>query len=330
MAWHLPRCASRSRACDHVRGRLRRSATTPVLHRGRHGADAHDRRARSARRARADADRGRTANARGRSHHRASPGTWPVCACHCRPPRPMLWRLDRRRQCSGRRARYLTERIFRARRAGSCSVYIDHDKAARRAKLTDATIVRGATGFADSARAVLTLTPHGSTAVRLALAKANHVRVWEPVALRRGEHGGLFALVGFRKFCGSFSGNSAVSSNGPDRRIVARRRAGAWSASRVRRGAAGVRARGCGRRWPRRDRRRAGRRPSGFGCLLVVKIIGVAADVAVVDDVVEDVRGVVAVGEVADLVDDEHVGPDVAARAPRACGPRGSPTRGRR
>ena len=37
------------------------------------------------------------------------------------------------------------------------------------------------------------------------------------------------------------------------------------------------------------------------------------SDVAIVDDVIEDVRGIVAVGEVADFIDDEHVRLDVAS-----------------
>ena len=45
------------------------------------------------------------------------------------------------------------------------------------------------------------------------------------------------------------------------------------------------------------------------------------AQVAVVDDVEEHVGGVGAVGEVADLVDDEHVRVSVARRAPRASRP---------
>lgn len=56
-----------------------------------------------------------------------------------------------------------------------------------------ATGIRGATGQADFARGVLRLE-RDESAIWLSLAKANHVAPWEPVGLRRGEHGELIAL----------------------------------------------------------------------------------------------------------------------------------------
>lgn len=79
---------------------------------------------------------------------------------------------------------------------------------ARRAGITDATAVRGATGLSDSARIVLVLSvetiDHGDPdldarlgeIVTIARAKANHVGRWEPIRSRRGEHGVLVPLDG--------------------------------------------------------------------------------------------------------------------------------------
>lgn len=73
---------------------------------------------------------------------------------------------------------------------------------ARRAGTTDATAIRGATGLGDSARMVLTLGVEElagvdsqlSELVTLRRAKANHVAKWEPIELRRGDHGVLMPL----------------------------------------------------------------------------------------------------------------------------------------
>ncbi|MGE3458098.1 MAG: AAA family ATPase [Kofleriaceae bacterium] len=56
-----------------------------------------------------------------------------------------------------------------------------------------ATGIRGATGQTDYARGVLRLERDGEL-LALSLAKANHVAPWEPVALRRGDRGELYAV----------------------------------------------------------------------------------------------------------------------------------------
>jgi hypothetical protein len=77
---------------------------------------------------------------------------------------------------------------------------------ARRGGITDATALRGATALGDSARMVLVLsvaeTEHDDIEVAarlgqlvtISLAKANHVRRWDPIRLRRDEHGVLLPL----------------------------------------------------------------------------------------------------------------------------------------
>ena len=77
---------------------------------------------------------------------------------------------------------------------------------ARQNGRTDATALRGATGLGDSARLVAIMTaedvPVGDTPgwadlgqiVTMTVAKCNHVRRWDPVQLRRGEHGELLPL----------------------------------------------------------------------------------------------------------------------------------------
>lgn len=77
---------------------------------------------------------------------------------------------------------------------------------ARRGGIIDATALRGATALGDGARMVLVLTveevPHADPGdrerlgeiVTLHRAKANHVRRWEPIELRRNEHGVLVPL----------------------------------------------------------------------------------------------------------------------------------------
>jgi RecA-family ATPase len=79
---------------------------------------------------------------------------------------------------------------------------------ARRTGITDATASRGATGLVDSARLVMVMTvenvdvsdtPQWSDLgeiITVTRAKANHVRRWEPVQLRRDEHGALLPLDG--------------------------------------------------------------------------------------------------------------------------------------
>jgi hypothetical protein len=97
------------------------------------------------------------------------------------------------------------ERVATA--AGGLVLAVHHTSlAARRSGDVGATALRGATGLGDSARMVLTVgverIEHGDADVadRLAeivtvrAAKANSVRVWEPVELRRGEHGELLPL----------------------------------------------------------------------------------------------------------------------------------------
>ncbi|HEY1555820.1 MAG TPA: AAA family ATPase [Kofleriaceae bacterium] len=56
-----------------------------------------------------------------------------------------------------------------------------------------ATGIRGATGQSDYARGVIRLEKDDS-ATWLSLAKANHVAQWEPIGLRRGDHGELVPL----------------------------------------------------------------------------------------------------------------------------------------
>jgi len=77
---------------------------------------------------------------------------------------------------------------------------------ARRADIRDATALRGATALGDGARLVLLLTveelshddealsQHLGEIVTITRAKANHVRRWDPIQLRRGEHGVLVPL----------------------------------------------------------------------------------------------------------------------------------------
>jgi hypothetical protein len=77
---------------------------------------------------------------------------------------------------------------------------------ARKTGDVGATAIRGATGLGDSARLVMTLAAetasHGDAEidarlgeiVTLRAAKANHVRRWDPIELRRGEHGELLPL----------------------------------------------------------------------------------------------------------------------------------------
>lgn len=79
---------------------------------------------------------------------------------------------------------------------------------ARRKKITDATALRGATGLGDYARLVLLMgaeqvdvgdTPQWADLgeiVTLRRVKANHVPMWDPIQLRRGEHGVLVPLTG--------------------------------------------------------------------------------------------------------------------------------------
>lgn len=62
--------------------------------------------------------------------------------------------------------------------------------AAQHGAAEGATGIRGATGQSDYARGVLRLERDAS-AIWLSLAKANHVAQWEPVPLRRGDHGEL-------------------------------------------------------------------------------------------------------------------------------------------
>jgi hypothetical protein len=91
--------------------------------------------------------------------------------------------------------------------AGGLVVAVHHTSlTARRAGDVGATALRGATGLGDSARMVLTLgverVKHddGEVGARLGeivtlrAAKANNVRRWEPIELRRGEQGELLPL----------------------------------------------------------------------------------------------------------------------------------------
>jgi RecA-family ATPase len=91
--------------------------------------------------------------------------------------------------------------------AGGLVLAVHHTSLnARRNGTTDATAIRGATGLGDSARLVMLLSvqdlDHGDAdvdarlgeVVTLRLVKRNHVPAWEPVELRRGEHGELLAL----------------------------------------------------------------------------------------------------------------------------------------
>jgi RecA-family ATPase len=87
-------------------------------------------------------------------------------------------------------------------------VFVPHhtDKIARREGIIDATAVRGATGLGDSARMVTVLATvkvdHGDTATNerigdvpvLHCAKANGVRRWDPIELRRTDDGTLVPL----------------------------------------------------------------------------------------------------------------------------------------
>lgn len=65
--------------------------------------------------------------------------------------------------------------------------------AAAQGRAEGATAIRGATGQIDYARGVLRLE-RDDDAIWLSLAKANHVPPWEPVALKRGDHGELVPL----------------------------------------------------------------------------------------------------------------------------------------
>lgn len=65
--------------------------------------------------------------------------------------------------------------------------------AAQNGMAEGATGIRGATGQADFARGVIRLEKD-KNAIWLSLAKANHVAQWEPVALKRGDHGELTPL----------------------------------------------------------------------------------------------------------------------------------------
>jgi hypothetical protein len=71
------------------------------------------------------------------------------------------------------------------------------DKSARRLNIVDATAVRGVTGLGDYARAVLVLSAKGEAeleVISLAMPKANNVKRWDPILLRRDEHGVLLPL----------------------------------------------------------------------------------------------------------------------------------------
>jgi 5S rRNA maturation endonuclease (ribonuclease M5) len=82
-------------------------------------------------------------------------------------------------------------------------------QAARQGDRRDATALRGATALGDGARLVLLLTvaeielederlsEHLGEIVTITRAKANHVRRWEPIQLRRSEHGVLVPLDSF-------------------------------------------------------------------------------------------------------------------------------------
>lgn len=73
---------------------------------------------------------------------------------------------------------------------------------ARKTGRKDASALRGATGIGDSARMVVFLfaeeikgvDPQLGKLVELNCAKANHARIWDPIRLRRGEHGELIPL----------------------------------------------------------------------------------------------------------------------------------------
>lgn len=91
---------------------------------------------------------------------------------------------------------------------GGLVVAVHHTgQTARRAGITDATALRGATGLGDGARMVMVLTVERiaghdtdeasrslSELVSVTLAKVNHVRRWEPIAARRDEHGVLVPM----------------------------------------------------------------------------------------------------------------------------------------
>jgi hypothetical protein len=91
--------------------------------------------------------------------------------------------------------------------AGGLVLGVHHtDKAARRQGIVDATAVRGASGLGDSARMVMVLsvenlkhddplvTARLGEVVLIRCVKANHVRTWEAIELRRGEYGELLPL----------------------------------------------------------------------------------------------------------------------------------------
>jgi RecA-family ATPase len=71
------------------------------------------------------------------------------------------------------------------------------DKNARRQGIVDATAVRGVTGLGDFARAVLVLSSKAEgelEVISLVMPKANNVKRWDPILLRRDEHGVLLPL----------------------------------------------------------------------------------------------------------------------------------------
>lgn len=68
--------------------------------------------------------------------------------------------------------------------------------AARNGAPEGSTGIRGATGQTDYARGVIRLEKDNDV-IWLSLAKANHVAQWEPIGLRRGEHGELVPLDAF-------------------------------------------------------------------------------------------------------------------------------------
>jgi RecA-family ATPase len=89
---------------------------------------------------------------------------------------------------------------------GGCIATHHTDKAARRFKITDATATRGPTGLTDFSRAVIvasiTEVSHAdpdvkerlSEIVTFGIRKANHVKKWDDVHLRRGPNGELISL----------------------------------------------------------------------------------------------------------------------------------------
>jgi hypothetical protein len=91
--------------------------------------------------------------------------------------------------------------------AGGLVLAVHHTSLhARRSATIDATAIRGPTALGDSSRLVMLLTvdevDHGDAdvdarlgeLVTMRLVKRNHVPPWEPIELRRGEHGELLPL----------------------------------------------------------------------------------------------------------------------------------------